>query len=276
VIYGMAGLAKLQGASWWNGMALWGTMSAGEFVVWDFTRMAGLPLLINFLTHASLTLELLYPILIWVRIARPLVLLGVFTMHAGIAIVSPGLVEFTVAMMAANLAFVSGSWLRRLVTEPDQPDLRVLFDGACPRCRASIALVKSADPDHVVEAVDLTAVDVKAIHPSLSHAACFQSMHAVTRAGRITCGFDAVRAISARLPLFWPFAIAASLPGLAAIGRRLYNRLAANRPRDVPCTDQTCGIHREARSFVRRQPSHARHPERTQAARPDSQEIPHP
>ena len=37
VIYGMAGLGKLQGPSWWNGMALWGTMTAGEFVVLDFT-----------------------------------------------------------------------------------------------------------------------------------------------------------------------------------------------------------------------------------------------
>ena len=37
VIYGMAGLGKLQGPSWWNGMAIWGTMTAGEFVVFDFT-----------------------------------------------------------------------------------------------------------------------------------------------------------------------------------------------------------------------------------------------
>ena len=44
VIYGMAGLGKLQGPSWWNGMALWGTMTAGEFVVFDFTPMARWPL----------------------------------------------------------------------------------------------------------------------------------------------------------------------------------------------------------------------------------------
>ena len=65
----MAGLAKLQGPSWWNGMALWKTMTAGEFVVLDFTALAAWPLLINLLTHVSLALELLYPVLIWVRIA---------------------------------------------------------------------------------------------------------------------------------------------------------------------------------------------------------------
>ena len=66
-IYGMAGLAKVQGPSWWNGMALWGTMTAGEFVSLDFTALANWPLVLNFLTHASLALELLYPILIWIR-----------------------------------------------------------------------------------------------------------------------------------------------------------------------------------------------------------------
>ena len=54
LIYGLAGLAKLQGPSWWNGTALWGTMTAGEFVVLDFTAMAAWPRLINLLTHTSL------------------------------------------------------------------------------------------------------------------------------------------------------------------------------------------------------------------------------
>src|SRR5208283_1407784 len=63
-IYAMAGLAKVQGPSWWNGMALWGTMTAGEFVTRDFTGLAERPWVLNVLTHASLAFELLYPILI--------------------------------------------------------------------------------------------------------------------------------------------------------------------------------------------------------------------
>ena len=58
-IYAMAGLAKVQGPSWWNGMALWGTMTAGEFVTRDFTALADWPSVLNFLTHASLAFELL-------------------------------------------------------------------------------------------------------------------------------------------------------------------------------------------------------------------------
>jgi predicted DCC family thiol-disulfide oxidoreductase YuxK len=247
-IYAMAGLAKLQGPSWWNGMAIWGTMTAGEFVTRDFTWIANWPLLVNFLTHASLTLELLYPILVWTAILRPAMIVGALLLHLGIAWVSPGLTEFGLAMIGANLAFFSGSWLRSLATGRQQPALRVLFDGACPRCRSSMALLTAADPDRVLETIDLTAVDVESLSPSLTRDACMKSMHVIRRDGKVRAGFDAVRALCAWLPLFWPLALIAWLPGVAWAGRRVYNSLAASRPRDVACTDQACGIHTPYRS----------------------------
>ena len=277
VIYGMAGLGKLQGPSWWNGTALWGTMTAGEFVVLDFTPMARWPMVINFLTHASLALELLYPILIWIRITRPLMLAGMAALHVGIAVMSPGLTEFTLAMLAANLAFVSGSWLRRLLTEPGRPPLKVLYDGACPRCRSSMALITAADPGGMVVPVDLTAVDVRTVHPALTPEACLRAMHVVSGSGRVAAGFDAVRSIAGRLPLFWPFAAVSSLPGVASLGRVVYNRAAATRPRDVPCTDQTCGIHSGAsRTVPRLFRGRLQDPHNPIATPADSQEVPHP
>ena len=68
----MAGLAKLQGQAWWTGTAIWGTVAAGEFRLFDLTWLAAYPLLLNLATHVSLALELGYPILIWVRVLRPL------------------------------------------------------------------------------------------------------------------------------------------------------------------------------------------------------------
>jgi len=115
-IYGMAGLAKLQGPSWWTGTAIWGTMAAGEFASLDFTSLAAWPKLLNVMTHGSLALEILYPILIWIGLTRPLMILGAVGLHLGIAIVSPGLTEFGLAMIAANLSFVSGVWLRGLAS----------------------------------------------------------------------------------------------------------------------------------------------------------------
>ncbi|MGO9464958.1 MAG: DCC1-like thiol-disulfide oxidoreductase family protein [Isosphaeraceae bacterium] len=243
VIYGMAGLSKLQGPSWWTGTALWRTMATGEFVGWDFTPLAAWPWAINFLTHLSLALELLYPVLIWVGIVRPLVLGGIVALHVGIGVISPGLMEFALIMIAANLVFVRGGWLRGLVTGRYQPELRVLFDGACPRCRSSMALLTAADPSHVLDPVDLTAVDVGSIDPRLTRDDCMRSMHVISRTGRITAGFDAVRTLAAWLPLFWPAAVVGFFPGVAWAGRRVYNMVAAARPRDVACTDLACGIH---------------------------------
>ena len=274
LIYGMAGLGKLQGPSWWNGLALWGTMTAGEFVSFDFTPMARRPMLINLMTHASLALELLYPILIWIRVTRPLALLGAAALHLGIALMSPGLAEFSLAMMAANLAFVPGTWLRSLVADPARPPLRVLFDGACPRCRSSLALIMAAEPGEAIEPIDFTAVDVRSVHPSLTPEACLRAMHAVDGRGRVTAGFDAARSIAGRLPLSWPFAWLAFFPGVASLGRVVYNRAAASRPRDVPCTDHVCGIHSgTSRSVPRILRGHAPNPHNSSPSPADSQEV---
>jgi predicted DCC family thiol-disulfide oxidoreductase YuxK len=276
LIYAMAGFAKLQGPSWWTGTALWKTMTTGEFVELDFTGLAAWPVLINVLTHSSLLIELLYPVLIWVKPLRPLMLAGALLLHAGIAVTNPGLGEFALIMLAANLAFVSGPWLRGLVTGPEQPSLTVLYDGGCPRCRASVALIQSADPDHVVRAVDLTGVDVRTIHPALTADACMRSMHAVTAQGIIVAGFDAMRAIGFRLPLFWIPALFGSIPGLAWAGRVFYNRIAASRARDVPCTDHVCGLPFRTPRFPPRERGEIHNHHQLIAPQSDTEEIVRP
>jgi len=245
LVYGMAGLAKLQGPAWWNGSALWGTLASGEFRRWDLTWLAAYPWLLNALTHASLALEVFYPALVWSRVTRPLLLAATVLLHAGIGLTSPGLGEFGLAMVAANLAFVSGPWLRSLVTgvDPSVPAGRVVYDGACPRCRASMALLTAADPDRMVEPVDLTAVDVATVHPALTREACTAEMHLIRADGRVLAGYDAVLALARWMPLFWPVAAVGTVPGVALLGRRAYRAVAASRTRGVPCTDDVCGLH---------------------------------
>jgi predicted DCC family thiol-disulfide oxidoreductase YuxK len=242
LIYGMSGLSKFRGNGWWEGMATWGTLADGEFRLFDLTWLAAYPLLLNAMTHFALFLETSYPALIWVKPARPLVLAGVSALHVGIGL-TLGLFEFGAAMIAGNLAFVSGPWLRSLVSGREQPSGRVLYDGACPRCRASMAFITAGDPDRVVEPIDLTAVDVSTVHPGLTKDECMKSMHLVRRDGRLEVGYDAVMTLLAWTPLSSPLALVRYLPGVSFVGRRVYNRIAASRPRDVACTDEVCGIH---------------------------------
>ena len=242
LVYGMAGMAKLQGRAWWDGSAVWGTLAAGEFRLFDLTWLAAFPMLLNFMTHVGLATEIGYPILIWVKPLRPLVLATVVALHVGIEL-TLGLGEFALAMIAGNLAFVPGGWLRSLVTgrEPSPPADRLVYDGACPRCRASVALVVAADPGRLIEPVDLTAVDVSTVHPTLTRESSLKSMHLVRADGRVFAGYDAVTALCRRLPLFWGLGLAGSLPPVSTAGRRVYNRVAAGRPRDVTCSDTVCG-----------------------------------
>ena len=244
LIYGLAGLAKLQGPAWWNGFAMWNVVATPEFRRFDLTPIVEWPLLLNLATHAAIAFELSYPILIWNRLARPLLIFTALVMHALID-VTLGLTEFALTMVAGNLAFCSGPWLRSLFAgrAEDEPAVRVLYDGACPVCRRSIAVCTALDPDRLIDPIDLNAVDPKSIHPSLTREACLAAMHVVDRRGRVTAGFDAVRTLLGCIPTGMPLAWLGYVPGVAPLGRRAYNAFAASRPRDLPCTDETCAIH---------------------------------
>lgn len=241
LIYGLSGMAKLQGEMWWGGTAVWPTWVDREFAIMDLSWLASYPLLINFATHMTVAVELSYPFLIWNRLLRPLLLGIVAAMHLGIGL-TLGLNEFALAMLAMNLAFVDGAWLRSLVTGSGPP-AKLLYDGACPRCRGSVAILAAADPGRIVEPVDLTAVDVRKVHPSLTPEACMAAMHLVSGDGkRAWPGYDAAAKLGRWFPLFWPFGLLTLVPGVAVVGRRAYNRIAAARPREVPCTDEVCGL----------------------------------
>jgi hypothetical protein len=73
--------------------------------------LAAHPVLLNLTTHVTIVLELGFPILIWVRLLRPLQLAGVVLMHLAIDL-GLGLTEFSLAMIAGVLAFLSEIRLR--------------------------------------------------------------------------------------------------------------------------------------------------------------------
>jgi len=101
-----------------------------------------------------------------------------------------------------------------------------------------------------------------------------RSMHVVSKSGRVTVGFDAVRSLAAALPLFWPLAVMAYLPGVAWPGRRMYNWYAAVRPRDVSCTDEVCGIHSRKPPVADLDRGHAQHQRDAIATLADNEEVP--
>jgi hypothetical protein len=124
-IYMAAGLSKLQGNTWWNGTAIWSTLVNPEFSplrfqiymdlqrwlaghrrLWEVCMVGGVAY--------TLTLEISFPFLVWVRRTRWVMISGAVLLHTGIALCM-GLVMFSLTMLALVLAFVPGGEVRRLL-----------------------------------------------------------------------------------------------------------------------------------------------------------------
>ncbi len=113
IIYFFAGVGKLMGQTWWAGTALWGAFANYEYQTIDMTWLAAYPLVVNFVTQLILAWEITYPVLIWPRLTRPLMLFLAVPLHLGIAL-GMGMTTFGLAMLIGNVAFVSPTIVRLL------------------------------------------------------------------------------------------------------------------------------------------------------------------
>jgi uncharacterized membrane protein YphA (DoxX/SURF4 family) len=113
VVYFFSGTGKMLGASWWEGTALWGAVANDRYRTLDLRGLAHHPLVVNALTLGTLFWEVAYPALVWPRLTRRLFLAMAVAVHLGIGL-AMGMMEFGLAMITANLAFVSADAYRRL------------------------------------------------------------------------------------------------------------------------------------------------------------------
>lgn len=124
VVYLMMGVSKLAGVeevaelTWWRGDAVWWLIARPDTRIVDLTGlMAGHAYLVNAWTHAIVLFELVFAVLIWNRLARPLLLALAIPMWLSLALIS-GLLPFALIMLTANLAFFSPEFLRTCVKKP--------------------------------------------------------------------------------------------------------------------------------------------------------------
>jgi hypothetical protein len=134
VIYFFSGCGKLLGASWWEGTAIWGSVANVQYRTLDLTWLARHPLVVNLITLATLFWEVSYPALVWPRLTRRLVLTMAVLVHLGIGL-AMGMMEFGLAMIVANMAFVPP--VVHFWKSPTTPEkiLKVSHDRHARRCR---------------------------------------------------------------------------------------------------------------------------------------------
>ncbi len=114
LVYLMMAVGQLGagGDTWWIGEAVWWLAVRPETRLVDLTGvLSGHIYLINLWTHAIVLFEIGFAVLIWVPLARPLLLALAVVMWAGLALLT-GLTLFCLVMLIASLAFASPALLR--------------------------------------------------------------------------------------------------------------------------------------------------------------------
>lgn len=120
----------------------------------------------------------------------------------------------------------------------------VLYDGQCPLCRKSVALLKWLDWRRRLDCRDARdPANVPATEPPLVLERLLEEMHLVTPDGQqVHHGFTAFRWMAWRLPLLWAVAPLLYIPGVPTLGQWAYLWIARNRFQLVPCRDGVCSL----------------------------------
>src|SRR5688572_10361655 len=108
MFYAMMGLTKLYGDAWWTGDAVWLLIAQTESRPLNLTGLRRLgaigEYLLNFWSHSIVYFELAFPILIWTRLARRILLALSILIWLSIILLT-GQLLFGLTMIAAGLAF---------------------------------------------------------------------------------------------------------------------------------------------------------------------------
>lgn len=115
VIYLFGGISKLRGEMWWDGSACWFAIANLEYQSWDVTWLIQWRWLIALLSHITIFWETFYPVLVWPKLTRPIMLCCAVAVHGGIALFL-GMKTFGLAMIIANMAFLSPPAIRWFVS----------------------------------------------------------------------------------------------------------------------------------------------------------------
>ncbi len=141
IIAAMMGLAKISGPGeivgaqewydpWGTGEAVWWMISRPQSRLFEsLTLLREYPYLVAAWTHLIVLVELLFPIFVWNRLARPLVLaLGTLTWFSLMLI--SGIAPFYALMLVASLSFVTPSRIADWFSQANRGEPSTQADGA--------------------------------------------------------------------------------------------------------------------------------------------------
>ncbi len=204
---------------------------ANPVVPWGLA-IASHPWLARGMAATSLAIETLFPLALFSRRARRVLVPGAFAMLVGIRLVmGPTFAGFlAVFTFWAPWAAIGARVAARL---RGGARLILIYDGGCGLCSRTVGVVRGLDLLGKVEVRDVTGDwdDLSARFPDLDQGRCLEEMHVIGPTGRVFRGFDGYRALAWTLPAGWPLLPFAYLPGVAPVGSAVYRFVAAHRSR---------------------------------------------
>ena len=114
ILYMVTSLLKVAGTTWLDGTALHYVLCNREVGRWDFSVLAGYPVLVNVMTVSGLAIELCLAFLLWFKAARPWLIPAGLSLHLGIFFLVniPIFGELTTASYLVFLGSGEWEWLR--------------------------------------------------------------------------------------------------------------------------------------------------------------------
>jgi predicted DCC family thiol-disulfide oxidoreductase YuxK len=182
------------------------------------------------LAAATIICEAGYPLALFSRIARWIVVPGMFSITVGIRLLmGPTFEQFLICSLFwvpwDRVGLRLAAWLQSERTHA------LLFDGGCGFCQRTIAIIRNLDLLHRVKFFDAlnSWPEIETQFPRLNQDTCLAEMHLITADRQIFTAFDAYRRLAWVLPLGWlglPFLY---MPGVHSVGCRIYMSVASRR-----------------------------------------------
>jgi hypothetical protein len=167
IIYMAAGLSKLQGASWWTGEAIWGTLANFEFAPMQYdsymaflTFLAKTPWLWNLFMTAgtvfTLAFEIGFAFLVWRPGTRWVIIAMAVTLHGGIGLFM-GLKTFSFMMLTLVMSFVPPEVIHRVLRALARGPvgLKLRYPARFPKAIRAAGIVHALDIWNQVELLAL-------------------------------------------------------------------------------------------------------------------------
>lgn len=240
IVYLTAGLLKLQGHLWQNGMALYYLFQSETYGhPWIAQIMRKWPMFSLIGTYTTLAFQYLFPLGIWLRRWRkPLIIVGC-TIHLGIAF-GMGLFTFGLVMCVSYISFFPEDWSERVLQYmPTDQTLVIAFDEQCAVCMRFASLVSVLDwrkliiMDRAHDPKDIRLLDI----PLDQRLTRIQALDGA----RNLEGFDAILELLRRVPLLLPCLPLGLLLRFTGWGQRFYDYLATRSWRQS-CRNGACAM----------------------------------